>query len=271
MTETPLWPSPWSSCSCQPNRPERWSRTRLVARARRAGATGGLTVRCDSGFWSNDAIAVLNRLNVRYTMAVRCSSKGINDAVTGIPDDAWEPIECTDDGVAEVAECDYTTGTGKRAVTRRLVVRRTRLTDKQQLKLWPDWRHFGFLTDLHGTAVEVDKFHRQHAVVELAIRDLKEGAGLEHVPSGNFHANSAWLQCAVLAHNLIRWTAIAGKVRVDNQLVVARTLRTRLLAIPGRLVNRAGRPTLRLPTNWPWANTFTTALTALRDLQPATG
>ena len=243
----------------------------LVARVRRAAAPGGLTIRFDSGFWSNDTIAVLNRLDVRYTMAVRCSSKGINNAITAIPDDAWTPIAYTDDGEAQVAECDYTTGTGQRAVTRRLIVRRTRLTDKQQLKLWPDWRHFGFLTDLDGTAVEVDQFHRQHAVVELAIRDLKEGAGLEHIPSGNFQANSAWLQCAVLTHNLIRWTAIAGKVRVDNQLVVARTLRTRLLVIPGRLVNRAGRSTLRMPTNWPWAKTFTTALAALRDLQPATG
>ena len=243
----------------------------VVARARRAGAAGGLTIRFDSGFWSNDTIATLNRLNVRYTMAVKCSSKGINNAISSIPDEAWEPIEYTDDGEAEVAECAYTTGKGKRAVTRRLVVRRTRLTDKQQLKLWPDWRHFGFLTDLDGTAVELDRFHRQHAVVELAIRDLKEGAGLEHVPSGNFHANSAWLQCAVLAHNMVRWTAIAGKVRVENQLVVARTLRTRLLAIPGRLVNRSGRPTLRMPTNWPWANTFTAALAALRELEPATG
>ena len=243
----------------------------VVARARRAGAVGGLTIRFDSGFWSNATLTVLNRLNVRYTMAVRCSSKGINNAIAAIPDDAWTPIEYTDDGEAEVAECAYTTGAGKKKVTRRLIVRRTRLTDKQQLKLWPDWRHFGFLTDLEGTAVDVDKFHRQHAVVELAIRDLKEGAGLENVPSGNFHANSAWLQCAVLAHNLVRWTAIAGKIRVDNQLVVARTLRTRLLAIPGRLVNRSGRSTLRMPTNWPWANTFISALATLRDLQPATG
>ena len=241
----------------------------VVARVRRAGATGELTIRFDSGFWANDTIVALNRLNVRYTMSVRCSSKGISDAIAAITDDAWEPIEYTDDGEAEVAECAYTTGAGTRAVTRRLVVRRTRLTDKQQLKLWPDWRHFGFLTDLAAPAVEIDKFHRQHAVVELAIRDLKEGAGLEHVPSGNFHANSAWLQCAVLAHNLIRWTAIAGNVRVDNQLVVARTLRTRLLAIPGRLVNRSGQATLRMPTNWPWAKTFSTALTALRELRPA--
>ena len=241
----------------------------LIARVRRAGAAGQLTVRLDSGFWSNDTIGTLNRLNVRYTMAVRTNTKGIAAAIADIAEQTWVEIEYTPDGRAQVAECAYTTGKGDKAVTRRLIVRRTRLTDTTQLKLWPDWRHHAFLTDLDGTAVEVDLFHRRHAVVELAIRDLKEGAGLEHVPSGNFHANSAWLQCTVLAHNLIRWTSILGKVRVDDQLVVARTTRTRLVAIPGRLVNRAGRSTLRLPTLWPWREQFTTALDTLRLLRPA--
>ena len=201
-------------------------------------------MRVDSGFWSNDTIVALNRLNVRYTMAVRCGTKGIATAIAAIPETAWIEIDYTPDGQAQVADCAYTTGTGKHAVTRRLVVRRTRLTGAAQQQLWPDWRHHAFLTDLDGTTVDVDKFHRHHAVVELAIRDLKEGAGLEHVPSGNFHANSVWLQCAVLAHNLIRWTATLGNIRVDDQLIVARTIRTQLLAIPARLVNRAGRPTL---------------------------
>jgi hypothetical protein len=40
-------------------------------------------------------------------------------------------------------------------------------------------------------------------------------------------------------------------------------MRTRLVAIAGRLVNRSGRTTLRLPTHWPWATTFTTALKKL--------
>lgn len=243
----------------------------LIARVRRCDAAGPLTVRVDSGFWSNTTIVALNRLNVRYTMAVRCGTKGIADAISGIDESAWQEIDYTADGQAQVADCAYTTGTGKHTVTRRLVVRRTRLTGRAQQRLWPDWRHHAFLTDIDGTAVEVDKFHRHHAVVELAIRDLKEGAGLEHVPSGNFHANSVWLQCAVLAHNLIRWTADLGTVRADDQLIVARTIRTRLLTIPGRLVNRAGRQTLRLPTGWPWAKQFTTALDALRALQPATG
>ena len=139
-----------------------------------------------------------------------------------------------------------------------MIVRRTRLTDKSQQKLWPDWRHHAFLTDLDGDVIDIDRFHREHAVVELAIKDLKAGAGLEHLPSGRFSANSAWFQIAILAHNMVRWTAHLGGHHTDR-LIVARTIRTRLLALPGRLVNRAGRVTLRLPTRWPWAATFTNA------------
>ena len=76
----------------------------------------------------------------------------------------------------------------------RLVVRRTRLTDTAQQRLWPT----GATTPASPTStcatVEADHFHRCHAAVELAIRDLKEGALLDHVPSGNFYADSAWLE-----------------------------------------------------------------------------
>ena len=234
----------------------------VVARVRRAGATGELVIRFDSGFWSNDTIAGLARLDVRYTMAVRTNTKGIAAAIAEIDEDAWIEIDYTPGGQAQVAECIYK--------GRRLIIRRTRLTDTHQAKLWPDWRHFGFLTDLDGDTVTIDVFHRQHAVVELAIRDLKEGAGMNHVPSGNFSANSAWLQCAVLAHNLIRWTATLGTDRPVDQLAVARTIRTRLLAVPGRLVNLAGTITLRGPKNWPWAQWFNLRLDRLRTLQPTT-
>ena len=90
----------------------------VVARVRRAGATGELTMRVDSGFWSNDTIIGLNRLNVRYTMAVRTNTKGINDAISAIPSDAWRDIDYTCDGQAQVAECDYTTGNGTKKMTR---------------------------------------------------------------------------------------------------------------------------------------------------------
>jgi hypothetical protein len=235
----------------------------LVARVRRAGAGGEIVMRFDSGFWSNDTIATLGRLGVRYTMAVRANHKGPAKVIAGIDEDAWVDIDYTPDGQAQVAECTYN--------GRRLIVRRTRLTDRRQAKLWPDWRHFGFLTDLDADAATLDAFHRHHAVVELAIRDLKEGAGMEHVPSGNFSANSAWLQCAVLANNLIRWTATIGDPGAVDRLPVARTVRTRLIALPGRLVNRAGTITLRGPLNWPWAEWFNRRLDQLRALEPLTG
>jgi hypothetical protein len=243
----------------------------LVARVRRAGATGPLTIRVDSGFWSHDTIVALGRLNVRYTMAVRCGVTTVATAIDTIADEAWVEIDYPVGGQAQVAECAYTTGTGRHQITRRLIVRRTRLTDITQQRLFPDWRHHAFLTDLTGDPVTVDRFHRHHAVVELAIRDIKQGAGLEHIPSGNFHANSAWLQCAVLAHNLIRWTHTLGNIRVDDELTVARTVRTRYITIPGRLVNRSGTSTLRLPTQWPWRTTFTYALHQLRGLTFAPG
>ena len=230
----------------------------LVARLRRAGATGELIMRFDSGFWSNASIATLGRLDVGYTMGVRMV-KSVVTAVSAIDKDAWTPIDYTCDGVAEVAECLYK--------GRRLIVRRTRLVGRQAT-LWPEWRHFAFLTDLDGDPVDVDAFHRAHATVELAIKDLKEGAGMEHVPSGNFNANAAWLVCAALAHNLIRWTAMLGEITPEEHLVVARTVRTRFLSIPGRLVRPGGRPILRAPLEWPWAKAFERALDLLRALPP---
>jgi hypothetical protein len=211
-------------------------------------------------------IATLIRLGVDYTITVP-QNRAVTKAIAAIDEDTWVDIDYPDSGQAQVAEARYK--------DMRLVVRRTRLTATKQQRLWPDWRHHALITSLTVDAVAVDAFHRHHAVVELNIRDLKEGAGLEHVPSGHFFANSAWLACAVLAHNLIRWTTLIGDTETPTDrprpLVVARTTRTRLLAVPGRLVNHAGQLTLRLPTHWPWADLFTRILDTLRATPAATG
>jgi hypothetical protein len=238
----------------------------LVARVRRAGAAGALVVRGDTGFWSYKLIDTLTRLGVGFSITINVNAQ-VKAAIEGIDEAAWQPITYPEGGEAAVAETRYVTGTrgGRREL--RLVVRRSRLTDPTQAQLWPDWRYHAFVTSLDTPAVEVDAFHRDHATVELAIRDLKDGAGLEHCPSGQFFANAAWLACGVLAHNLYRWTAELGDLRPHGELTVARTLRTRLLALPGRLVNRAGRWILRLPARWPWAQQFVGALARLRAIR----
>ena len=130
-------------------------------------------------------------------------------------------------------------------------MRRTRLPGAQA-ELFPTWRYHALVTDRVGTTVELDQDHRRHAVVELCIRDLKAGAGLRHCPSGKFNANAAWLLAASLAHNLLRWVAAIG-LGARGELVVAKTLRRTLLALPGRLTRSARRWTLHLPAGWPWA------------------
>jgi Transposase DDE domain group 1 len=239
----------------------------LVARVRRAGANGQLTLRADSGFWSYALIDTLDRLAVTWSITINVN-KQVRAAIDAIDEAMWRTISYPEGGQAQVAETTITTTSSrsKQPRTLRLVVRRTRLTDTVQAQLWPDWRHHAFITNLDLSTVEVDQFHRNHATIELAIRDLKEGAGLEHCPSGRFFANSAWLAAAVLAHNLTRWTARLGAIHPDNQLTVARTIRTRLFTLPGRIVNRSGRPVLRLPNRWPWETAFQRAFGKIRAL-----
>lgn len=237
----------------------------LVAVLERAGATGAMTVRADAGFWSWKLIDRLDANKIAWSITVT-RQKRVLEAIAAIPESAWVDIDYTIGGQAQVAETIYTTGTRGKQRRVRLVVRRTRLTERAQRKLWPDWRHHAFITNTTLDTIAADEFHRAHAVVELAIRDLKDG-GLEHVPSGHFHANGVWLAAAVLAHNLNRWTtALADHAPVNN-----RTLRTRITALAAVIVNRSGQLTLRLPTRWPWAAAFTTTLAAIRALPAPSG
>jgi hypothetical protein len=231
----------------------------LAARVRRAGASGELTMRADSGFWSAKTIRACRRHQLRYSITVRQTTP-IRAAIAAIAADAWVDIVYPDGGVAQVAETRYRGD--------RLIVRRTRLVGAQA-ELFPNWRYHALVTDRVGTTVELDQDHRRHAVVELCIRDLKAGAGLRHCPSGKFNANAAWLLAASLAHNLLRWVAAIG-LGARGELVVAKTLRRTLLNLPGRLTRSARRLILHLPAGWPWAPWFALALARLRCVAYAT-
>jgi hypothetical protein len=148
---------------------------------------------------------------------------------------------------------------------RRLIVRRVRTLDRQG-ELLPSWELFPFITNRTEPLDVVEAQHRQHAVVELAIRDLKDQA-LAHFPSGRFFANAAWTVIAALAHNLLRWTSVLGLP--GHTVRAARTVRRRLLALPGRLTRSARRWTLHLPARWPYQHAFIEALTRVRALPTA--
>jgi hypothetical protein len=228
-----------------------------ISRIRHAGATGTLTFRADSAFYSRGFVNACRHHSVAFSVTVDKNS-AIRRAIAAIPDDAWVPIPYWLDGGADVAETTYTAfNNTKDAVELRLIVRRVRPTPGSQLALDVVFDYHAIVTNRDGEMLEVEADHRRHAVVELAIRDLKAG-GLAHVPSGIFTANAAWLGLAVLAHNLGRWTLAAAGPGWDH--ATTETLRNKLVSMPARLVHTARRLKLRAPTNWPWRNAFETAL-----------
>jgi hypothetical protein len=229
----------------------------LIARVERAGATGVKLLRADSGFWNRKVFERLEQAGWQYSIGVRMI-KTVRQAVEAIDEDAWQPIEYPDDGEAQIAETVYG--------GRRLIVRRTRLVGAQA-ELWPDWRHFCLISNRDEEITLVEAEHREHAIVEQVIADLKDQA-LAHFPSGHFYANSAWTVLAALAHNMLRWTQQLGLP--DTTVRAARTLRRRLLTVPGRLTRHARGWRLHLPARWPWHSDYTHALIRIRALPGVT-
>ena len=231
-----------------------------------AGWGGKVVLRCDSGFWSKTVIEFCERHRWEYSITVRQipTTRTRIDLIAPHGDSCrWLPMpDYPATGHCEIAETDY----DDLNPSRRLIVRRVHVLDEHAQPLFPTWEHHAFVTNRKGAIRDEDLHHRAHAVVELAIRDLKEN-GLGHCPSGRFNANGAWLCLAALAHNLTRWTMIIGTGHAE--LITGATTRRRLIATPGRMTHSARRYTLHLPTRWPWAPNFTGILEHLRTVHLA--
>jgi len=239
-----------------------------LLRARRADAQGPLLLRADSGFYSQRVVNACVRHGARFSITVRLNEK-LWKAIDSIPEQAWTPIPYWLEGAAEVAEVSYQAfGVGRKSRQVRLIVRRVQPTPGSQLHLQGVlFTYHAFITDREGDTLELEADHRRHAVVESTIRDLKEGVGLNHMPSGRVGANAAWLALNVLAHNLARWLTRLG---LGEDLLTTKRLRRRLFSVPGRLVRSARTQRLRLPEHWPWAEQFLRALERLRAVDFAT-
>jgi hypothetical protein len=230
----------------------------LLARARRAGHSGQVVIRADSGFENHKLFTELDDRGIEFSIAIKLTNT-IRALIEQIPESDWVTVaDYPDGGEAQVAETELK--------GLRLIVRRTRLIGAQA-ELFPDWRYHCFATNRQVPTLVADTDHRDHASIELAIRDLIDQA-LAHFPSGRMHANSAWTVIAALAHNLGRWATQIGLP--DRPVQTARSRRHQLLAVPARLTRCSRRWTLRMPARWPWQHDFTTILDQVRALPALT-
>src|SRR6266540_1758511 len=211
------------------------------------------------------------RAKAWYSVTTRANPP-VNRAIASIPEEAWRPIkypnaiwEEAEPGLghwvsdAEVAEVQFSAFTSRRKhehVQCRLVVRRVKRLQPlagdgtQQGELMATYRHHAFITNSTLGLVEADQRHRDHAIVEQVIAELKDGP-LAHLPSGKYTANAAWLAHAVIGFNIAR--ALDAATPGHHRWA---TLRTRIINVPARIASTGRRLVLHLPRDWPWADTW---------------
>jgi len=262
---------------------------RLVAdalvTAKACGAGGLMTVRADSAYYAHDVVAAARRGGARFSITIRMNSAVVT-AISGIDESAWTPIRYPNAiwdedeqrfiSDAEVAEVPFTAFTSRRKadhITARLIVRRVKRLNpisvtQGQGELFSVYRHHGIFTDSPLVMLQAETTHRDHAIVEQAIADMKSGP-LAHLPSGSFSANSAWLVLAAIAFNLMR--AAGAIASVFHAKASTATIRRQLITVPARLATSARRLVLHLPTDWPWWDSWQGLFNAVcRPPAPAT-
>lgn len=245
-----------------------------ITTARAAGVQGRILCRADSAYYGWAFVGAAIRKKAWFSVTARMT-KTVTTAITSIAEDDWVAIKYphaiweTDDTVdgggywvsdAEVAEVPFTAFTGRRKaehVSCRLIVRRVKRLQRlasdgtEQGELFATYRHHAFITNSTFAMVEADQRHRDHAIVEQVIAELKDNA-LAHLPSGKYTANAAWVACAVIAFNLARAAAVAAGLAKARWA----SLRTKIIRVAGRIASTSRRLDLHLPIGWPWAHNW---------------
>ena len=246
---------------------------RAVATVRRAGVTARLLGRADAAFYRHDLVEAMIAHEMWFSITARMNA-AVTAAIARIPEGAWTPIKYpnavweADDILpggghwvsdAEVAEIDFVAFSSKKKHQRvgcRLVVRRVRRLQPKasdgtvQGELFAAHRHHAFITNSELSTVAADERHRDHAIIEQVIAELKDGP-LAHLPSGRYTANAAWLAHAVMAFNLSRAIGVpAGKAHARARWA---TIRAQLITVAGRVASSGRKLILHLPKDWAWA------------------
>ena len=230
-----------------------------ISTARDLGANRNILVRGDSAYGNRKVVRACVGAGAQFSL-VMTRNAAVDRAINAIDDEAWTPVSYPgavrdpDTGAwisdAEVAEIPYTAfASTTDRITARLIVRRVKDACYPDA-LFPVWRYHPFFTNTDATVEQADITHRQHAIIETVFADLIDGP-LAHIPSGRFGANSAWVLCAAISHNLLRAAGVLAGER--HARARGSTLRRTIVNVAARLARPQHRPILHLPTHWPWS------------------
>ena len=124
----------------------------------------------------------------------------------------------------------------------RLVVLRWK--PKQKDLFSEEYCYHCIATDLECSAEQVVHCYNERANIELVIRELKNGFGMDWMPTGDYGANSFWFSLGVLAYN----SFIIQKVFIFPQFKdkTVQSIRWLFYEVAGKVVEHARKLYLKI-------------------------
>lgn len=172
------------------------------------------------------------------------------EAIRRIPENAWKQGRY-DDGLKadyEVAETVHTMEKAARAF--RLVVKRT--ARRHQDDLFDGNYHFWIIAtnipEEEKDAQAIIHFHNKRGEIEKMIGELKHHYGLDHLPCGQFSANSLYFTIGLLAFTLVQLLK-RHYFEDDWKKKSVRSLRYQWLHLPSRIVSHARYTIVKIATS----------------------
>jgi hypothetical protein len=195
-------------------------------------------VRADSGFGYNPVFELLEQTQAQYAVVARMTTS-LKRMLGGLRYERFNSLW-------EIAECEHQVS--QKAPKRRCIVARKPIEETDpQLTLFTLARYAyrAWMTNLPLSPAGIWHFYDGRAGMEPRIGELREHFALRKIPTRAFDANALYLEIIRLAYNLV--TAFQRTcLPEDWQDLTLRTLRYRLLWLPGELTRPQNRPTLRL-------------------------
>ena len=218
-----------------------------------------LRFRMDGDFFKEDVLETLDKNKAFYAIKVPFW-QGLDLQRQIRECKAWQRVEKGVDGFTSTLTVKKWEDTFNIAIFRKRVMHPTR--KNYQLDLFdPDdgtFEYSAVATNLSLKVRALWRFMAGRGMHEKAIGELKTGLSFDTIPTQHYHANSAWQQFVILAHNLMANFQIETGLTKRNRtlkntnrwpLKSIRTLRFELINRAGYLLRPEGRLKLRLQPN----------------------
>jgi hypothetical protein len=220
-----------------------------------------VTVRADKGFYDHETIEYLESKKALFVIVAKLTAP-VKRIISTLS------YQVQSSGL-ETSEFMYQPTNWKKEY-RFVVVRRLIPEDpSEQLTLFSmgKYSYQVLVTDMKLTPLNTWRFYNGRAAVELIIKELKGDYPLGKIPTKYFAANEAYFHTLLFSYNLINWFKRLC-LPMEFQNLTLKTLRARLLLIPGELIRPDNRPTLKLPVNFLYKDAFEYAMKKIEKLKP---